>query len=61
MGVARRAATRYTHCRTGRGNLRDWLYEIGTKGREECRWRGRGGTGVGATCEKMWRPVPETR
>ena len=25
----RRAATRYTHCRTGKGNLRGWLREIG--------------------------------
>ena len=25
----RRAATKYTHCRTGKGNLRGWLREIG--------------------------------
>ena len=34
----RRAATRYTHCLTGKDNLRGWLYEIGKEDSEECRW-----------------------
>ena len=38
----RRAATRYTHCRTGKGNLRGWLREIGKEDEEECRWCGEG-------------------
>ena len=41
-GWSWRAATRYTHCRTGKGNLRGWLREIGKEDGEECRWCGEG-------------------
>ena len=36
---SRRVATRYTHCRTGKGNLKGWR-EIGKEDGEECRWCG---------------------
>ena len=59
MRWGRRAATRYTHCRTGKGNLRGWLHEIGKEDGEDCRWCGEGfedGEHIVFQCEKMWRP-----
>ena len=56
---SRRAATRYTHCRTGKGDLRGWLREIGREDGEECRWCGEGyedGNHIVCHCEKLWRP-----
>ena len=50
---------RYTHCRTGKGNLRGWLREIGKEDGEECRWCGEGyedGEHIVFNCEKLWRP-----
>ena len=38
----RRAATRYTHCRTAKGNLKGWLRKIGKEEEEECGWCGGG-------------------
>ena len=41
-------------CRTGKGNLRGWLYEIGREESEECRWCGEGyGDGIVFKCKKM--------
>ena len=53
------AATRYTHCRTGKGNLRGWLRESGKEEREECRWCGKGyedGDRIVFRCKEMRRP-----
>ena len=61
-GWSRRAATRYTHCRTGKGNSRGWLREIGKEDGEECRWCGEGyedGEHIVFHCEKLWRPEAE--
>jgi len=58
-GWSRRAATRYTHCRTGKGNLRGWLREIGKEDGEECRWCGEGyedGEHIVFHCQNLWRP-----
>ena len=58
-GWSRRAATRYTHCRTGKGNLRGWLREIGKEDGEECRWCGEGyeyGEHIVFHCQILWRP-----
>ena len=51
-----RAATRYTHCRMGKGNLRGWLWAIGKEDREDCRWCSKGfedGEHVVFHCEKL--------
>ena len=42
MYMTNKAGVRYTHCRTGKGNLRGWLWEIVKEDREECRWCGEG-------------------
>ena len=55
-GWSWRAATRYTYCRTGKGNLRGWLREIGKEDGEECRWCGEGyedGEHIVFHCEKL--------